>query len=115
MLNLIKLKKLMINTMKLLIITAIAEFEKDIKRLLKNAEVTTFSYRNVMSYKDVSEEFLESNWFASEMNETESLLFYALVPKEKVDFFFQLVADFNAQQSTKAQVQVAVLNIEKTN
>ena len=73
------------------------------------------SYRNVMSYKDVSEEFLESNWFASEMNETESLLFYALVPKEKVDFFFQLVADFNAQQSTKAKVQVAVLNIEKTN
>lgn len=109
------MKRQILNTMKLLIITAIAEFEKDIKKLLKNAKVATFSYRNVMSYKDVSEEFLESNWFASEMNETESLLFYALVPKEKVDFFFQLVADFNAQQTTKAQVQVAVLNIEKTN
>lgn len=113
--SLLKLMNLIHNTMKLLIITAIAEFEKDIKKLLKNAEVTTFSYRNVMRYKDISDEFLESNWFASEMNETESLLFYAFVSKEKVDLFFQLVADFNAQQTTKTHVQVAVLNIEKTN
>lgn len=110
-----KSKNLMLNTMKLLIITAITEFEKDIKTLLKKANVMSFSYRNVMSYKDVSDEFLESNWFASEMNETESLLFYAFVSKEKVDLFFQSVADFNAQQPTKARVQVAVLNIEKTN
>ncbi|MDI9258291.1 hypothetical protein [Flavobacterium sedimenticola] len=101
--------------MKLLIITAIAEFEKDIKKLLKNAEVVTFSYRDVTSYKDVSEEFIETNWFASEMNETESLLFYAFVKKENVDLLFQWVADFNAQQPTKAHVQVAVLNIEKMN
>ncbi|WP_333876764.1 hypothetical protein [Flavobacterium sp.] len=101
--------------MKLLIITAIAEFEKDIKKLLKNAEVVTFSYRDVTSYKDVSEEFIETNWFASEMNETESLLFYAFVKKENVDLLFQWVADFNAKQTTKAHVQVAVLHVEKMN
>ncbi len=101
--------------MKLLIITAITEFEKDIKSLLKKANVKAFSYRNVMGYKDVSEEFIESNWFASEMNETESLLFYAFVKKENVDLLFQLVADFNAKQETKAQINVASLNIEKSN
>ncbi|MBF6640067.1 hypothetical protein IVB69_01110 [Flavobacterium sp. J49] len=101
--------------MKLLIITAITEFEKDIKTLLKKANVKTFSYRNVMGYKDVSQEFIETNWFASEMNETESLLFYAFVKKENVDLFFQLIADFNAKQETKAQVDVAVLQIEKSN
>ena len=101
--------------MKLLIITAITEFEKDIKSLLKKANVKAFSYRNVMGYKDVSEEFIETNWFASEMNETESLLFYAFVKKENVDLLFQLVADFNTKQETKAQVNVASLNIEKSN
>jgi hypothetical protein len=69
----------------------------------------------VTGYRDVSEEFIESNWFASEMNETESLLFYAFVKKENVDLLFQLVADFNAKQETKAQVTVAALNIEKSN
>ena len=101
--------------MKLLIITAITEFEKDIKTLLKQANVKAFSYRNVMGYKDVSEEFIETNWFASEMNETESILFYAFVKKENVDLLFQLVADFNARQETKAQINVASLNIEKSN
>lgn len=101
--------------MKLLIITAITEFEKDIKSMLKKANVKTFSYRKVTGYRDVSEEFIESNWFASEMNETESLLFYAFVKKENVDLLFQLVADFNAKQATKAQINVAALNIEKSN
>ena len=101
--------------MKLLIITAITEFEKDIKSMLKQANVKTFSYRKVTGYRDVSEEFIESNWFASEMNETESLLFYAFVKTENVDLFFQLVADFNDKQETKAQVNVASLNIEKSN
>jgi hypothetical protein len=101
--------------MKLLIITAITEFEKDIKSMLKKANVKVFSYRNVTGYRDVSEEFIESNWFASEMNETESLLFYAFVKKENVDLLFQLVADFNDKQETKAQVNVASLNIEKSN
>lgn len=101
--------------MKLLIITAITEFEKDIKSMLKKANVKAFSYRKVTGYRDVSEEFIESNWFASEMNETESLLFYAFVKKENVDLLFQLVADFNAKQETKAQVNVAALNIEKSN
>jgi hypothetical protein len=101
--------------MKLLIITAITEFEKDIKSMLKKANVKAFSYRKVTGYRDVSEEFIESNWFASEMNETESLLFYAFVKKENVDLLFQLVADFNAKQETKAQVTVAALNIEKSN
>ena len=101
--------------MKLLIITAITEFEKDIKSMLKKANVKVFSYRKVIGYRDVSEEFIESNWFASEMNETESLLFYAFVKKENVDLLFQLVADFNAKQETKAQVNIASLNIEKSN
>jgi hypothetical protein len=101
--------------MKLLIITAITEFEKDIKSMLKKASVKAFSYRKVTGYRDVSEEFIESNWFASEMNETESLLFYAFVKKENVDLLFQLVADFNAKQETKAQVNIASLNIEKSN
>ena len=74
--------------MKLLIITAITEFEKDIKSMLKKANVKVFSYRKVTGYRDVSKEFIESNWFASEMNETESLLFYAFVSVGLRSHFF---------------------------
>lgn len=101
--------------MKLLIITAIKEFEKEIKQQLKNAAVSTFSYRDVIGYRDSTEDALESNWFSSEMNKSESLLFYAFVKKENVDTLFESVNAFNAKQETLSQIHVAVVNIEKSN
>ena len=101
--------------MKLVIITAIKQFEKDIKLQLKKAEVKTFSFKEVTGYRDSTEDALESNWFSSEMNQTESILFYAFVKKENVDMLFELIKDFNSTQKTLSHIHVAVLNIEKSN
>jgi hypothetical protein len=101
--------------MKLLIINAISAFEKDIKLILKKADVKTFTYKEVRGYHDISAEAIESNWFASEINETDSLLFYAFVKKENVDKLFGFVANFNENQKMVSKIHVAVLNIEKSN
>ena len=101
--------------MKLVIITAIKQFEKDIKLQLKKAEVKTFSFKEVRGYRDSTEDAVESNWFSSEMNQTESILFYAFVKKENVDMLFELIKDFNSTQKTMSHIHVAVLNIEKSN
>ena len=84
--------------MKLVIITAIKEFENDIKLILKQAKVQTFSFREVTGYRDSTEDAVKSNWFSSEMNQTESILFYAFVKKENVDQLFELVKIFNNHQ-----------------
>lgn len=101
--------------MKLLIITAVIAFEKDIKQMLKQANVKTFTYKEVKGFNDISEEAIESNWFSAELNETESILFYAFVKKENVDKLFDLVTEFNEKQETLSKIHVAVLNIEKSN
>ncbi|WP_367770920.1 hypothetical protein AB3G33_14695 [Flavobacterium sp. WC2421] len=101
--------------MKLLIITAIAAFDAAIKKMLKKADVKTFTYKEVTGFKDISEEAIESNWFGSEMNENESILYYAFVKKENVDLFFELVNEFNLEQKTLSNIHIAVLNIEKSN
>jgi nitrogen regulatory protein PII len=101
--------------MKLLIIVAIKEFEKDIKQILKKSDVKSFSYKDVTGYKDGSEDSIEKNWFASEMKENESVLFYAFVDNEKVDSLFELVDGFNAKQETVSHIHVAVLSVEKSN
>ena len=101
--------------MKLLIITAIKEFEKEIKLQLKNAKVNTFSYQNVIGYRDSIMDAIESNWFSSEMNKSESILFYAFVKKENVALLFETIDEFNAKQETLSHIHVAVLAIEKSN
>jgi len=101
--------------MKLVIITAIKQFEKDIKLQLKKANVKTFSFRDVTGYRDSTEDAVETNWFSSEMNQTESILFYAFVKNETVDVLFDAINDFNNKQKTLSHIHVAVMNIEKSN
>ena len=101
--------------MKLAIITAIREFEKDIKLQLKKADVKTYSMKEVTGYRDSTEDSIESNWFSSEMNQTQSILFYAFVKKENVDKLFDLVQEFNSQQKTLSKIHFAIINIEKSN
>ena len=99
--------------MKLLLITAVREFEKNIKQILKKAQVKSFSYKDEKGFKDNSEDALEANWFATNMQETESILFYAFVQEEKVDGLFDMVKEFNTEQVSKSNIHVAVLNIER--
>ena len=101
--------------MKLLIITAITAFENDIKAMLQKANISTYTFSNVTGFSDISEEAISSNWFAAEMNETESILFYAFVRKENVLLFFNLVNTFNVSQETQSHIHVAELNIEQSN
>ena len=78
--------------MKLLIITAIKEFEKDVLKILKKGEVKTFTFKDVKGYKDLSEEALD-NYLANktiyfffdslEKNKTENMIIKYL---EKVFF-----------------------------
>jgi nitrogen regulatory protein PII len=101
--------------MKLLLITAIAEFEKEVKQILKKAQVITYSYKEVTGYRDASEDAINSNWFGTEMNINDSIVFYAFVQKSNVDKVFGLVAEFNEKQKTTSHIHLAVINIEKSN
>ena len=101
--------------MKLVLITAIADFEKDVKKMLKEAKVKSYSYKDVKGFSDASEESVEDNWFGSEMNETESVVFYAFILQQNLDMLFDEVAAFNKKQETISKVHLAVFSVEKYN
>lgn len=99
--------------MKLVLITAVHSFKKEIQHLLKQSGVKTYSYREVTGFKDITEEALASNWFGNEMNENESIAFYAFVPVEHLDKLYDLIINFNHELETKSKVHLATFNIEK--
>ncbi|CAM3283439.1 Lipoprotein [Flavobacterium longum] len=100
--------------MKLLIITAIIAFGEDIKKILDRAAVRNFSFREVTGYSDTSAQTYADNWFASEVNETESVLYYAFTQPEHADAVVRLASAFN-RDSGQSHIHVAVLNIENSN
>lgn len=100
--------------MKLLLITSIKAFGKEVKSILKKAEVKTYSYKNVTGYRDASELSVQENWFANDMDEGEAILFYAFVKKENVDMVFEMVTDFNKKEESLSSIHVALINIERS-
>jgi nitrogen regulatory protein PII len=101
--------------MKLVVITAVLEFEKDIKKILKSADVKTYSYKKVTGYRDSTKDALDTNWFATEMNENDSVLFYVFIREEKAEQVFGQIKQFNERTESLSRIHIAIINIEKSN
>lgn len=101
--------------MKLLLITSVAEFAKQVKQILKQAQVHSYSYNEVVGFRNTANEALHSNWFGTELNENKSVLFYAFVPSTQVNWVCDAIGQFNIGQQSGSHIHIAVLNIEKTN
>ncbi len=95
--------------MKLLLITAVREFEKDVKSMLVHAGVQSFSYAPVNGYKDLSHQVVKENWFASTMQESESVLFLVFSPLDHIDHLLDKFRQFNETQDSVSRIHVSVL------
>lgn len=101
--------------MKLIIITAVKEFESDVKKLFKKAQIPIFSFKDINGYRDISEESIESNWFGGDYNEVKSIMFYSFAEETKADVLYTEIDEFNQHLKSKSKIHIAILNIEKTN
>ncbi|UOU97211.1 hypothetical protein MUU74_11985 [Chryseobacterium daecheongense] len=98
--------------MKLLLITAIEEFETDVKTILKHSGVKAFSYQSVKGYKNNGNEF--ENWFPKDYLSVNSLLFTIFVEDGFADQIYRGVEDFNSQQETLSHIHIATVQLEKS-
>src|SRR5690606_36380675 len=98
--------------MKLLIITAVKTFEEKVKKLLTENNVITYSYSSVTGYRDSTQEGVSRNWFATEMNKTESLLFFAYVSAETSQIVSEAIKALNTTCDIHPKVHIAVTPIE---
>jgi nitrogen regulatory protein PII len=101
--------------MKLIVVTAIREFESEIKKSLLDSGIKSFSHTHVTGYRHSSLEAVSTNWFASEMDETESVIFYAIAPDENANIVFSRIQMYNESVGTRSKVHIVILNTEKSN
>lgn len=99
--------------MKLLLITAIKEFENEVKNILAKSGTKSFTYNSVKGYKNGSESSVANNWFASSYAETDSLLFTVFVPEENTPLILKKIEEFNAEQETLSKVHIALIALEQ--
>lgn len=98
--------------MKLLLITAIQEFENDVINILKHSGVKPFSYQSVKGYKNNASDI--DRWFSTEHLPVNSLLFTVFAEDEFVDEIYRKIEILNSEQENFYHVHVASIPLEKS-
>ncbi|WP_312900358.1 hypothetical protein [Chryseobacterium taichungense] len=98
--------------MKLLLITAVEEFEKDIINILTHSGVKAFSYQSVEGYRN-SENNIE-RWFSTQPLSVDSLLFTVFVEDGFVDEIYTKIETLNSGLEILSQIHMASISLEKS-
>ncbi|WP_298238429.1 hypothetical protein [uncultured Algibacter sp.] len=99
--------------MKLVIVTAVEEFQKDVLKLFKKANIESFSSHDIDGYKNAPSVLRTSSWFPSEAVGNESQLFFSFTNESHIENLFNLIELFNKNLETNNPIKAVVLPIEK--
>ncbi len=99
--------------MKLVIVTVVEEFHKDVIKLFKQAGIESFSESDIDGYKNGSSLLMASNWFSAEKGSNESSMFFSFTEDAHIDALFNLIKEFNSNLETNNPIKAIVVPIEK--
>lgn len=99
--------------MKLVIVIAVEQFQNDVLKLFKKANIENFSSSNIDGYKNGSSILMASSWFAGEKAGNESRLFFSFTEDEHIEVLFQFIEEFNSNLETNNPIKAVVVPIEK--
>lgn len=99
--------------MKLVIVTAVEEFQKDVFKLFKKAPIENFSSSGIDGFKNGASIAIASSWFSGEKAGNGSHLFFSFTDDQHIDALFSLIKDFNANLETNNPIKAVVVPIEK--
>ena len=99
--------------MKLVLVTAVDEFQKDVLKIFKKSNIENFSSSDIDGYKKTPSLLMASNWFSSEKLGNESIMFFSFTNKEKIDNLFNLIEEFNNNLETNNSLKAIVVPIER--
>lgn len=100
--------------MKLLIVTTVSDFQKEVLKLFKRANIEAFSSSEIDGYKNTNSLIATQSWFPGHKGGNESLMFFTFTDEDKIDVIFDLIKEFNKNLETNNPVRAIVLPIEKS-
>lgn len=99
--------------MKLLIVTAVEQFEKEIPKLFKKANIENFSESDISGFKNPTTMLRTASWFPSDSGGVESSLFFSFTEGANIEILFKLIEEFNKNMETNNPIKAVVVPIEK--
>lgn len=99
--------------MKLLIVTAVGEYQEKVLKLFRKSNIESFSGSDIDGYKHVNSFKMRSSWFPSVSAGADSSMFFSFTEEDRIDAFFKAVKEFNENLETNNPIRAVVVPIER--
>ncbi len=99
--------------MKLLIITSIDEYKKDICKLFKESNIEIYSTMDIEGHKLLSHKNNQDNWFSDHRETYKSKLHFSFTSENLADNILKKIENYNKEKAYQNPVKAVVLDIEK--
>jgi len=99
--------------MKLLLITSIKEFEKDICKLFKTSKIEVYSTFDIQGNKLQNPTNIQDNWFSAQRDTLDSKMFLTFTSEELINELLKEVKKYNKENNSNNPVKAIVMNIEQ--
>jgi hypothetical protein len=101
--------------MKFFIITCLKEYQEDVYKIFKQANIHVFSATDVIGFKDNQTLNLLEDWFASGDERFDSMLLFSFTAGENAEHGMELINKFNEESKIDFPVRAFIVPVEKSN
>ena len=98
--------------MKLVIVTTVDQYKKEVIKLFRNSEIQNFSESDIEGFKTSVHPSLASNWFASNRFGSDSEMFFAFTELENAKKLFELIKEFNENLDSNNPIKGVIIPVE---
>ena len=100
--------------MKFFIVTSLKEYQEDVCKIFKQANIHVFSATDVIGFKDNYSPNLLSDWFASGDEKFDSLLIFSFTSNENTERALELIKEYKEACQTSFPIRAFVVPVEKS-
>ena len=101
--------------MKLLIATFLKDYQEDVQKIFRQAQIPVFSIADVTGFKNDQAEDLLDDWFASGDEKYDSQVLFTFTDGNKAELALELLNLYNSGADTKFPVRGFIVPVEKSN
>jgi hypothetical protein len=100
--------------MKLLVITSLKEYQKQVSHILDAAGIEVFSVSETIGFKDHRRPSLLDNWFSSGSDQFDSVFLFSFTEYSKAETAIELIKKYNAKNETGFPLRAFIIPVERS-
>lgn len=98
--------------MKMLVVTSIKEDMQSVTDLFEKSGISVFSVSDTIGHKAAHHDYLLTNWFGRNNEETDALFFFSFTDDEKASAFMNLAKEQNEVKQSLFPLRAFILPVE---